>query len=515
MKNFVSLLFLFTMFLSVSAVSCDDPPKPPGKGDVTGVTLNTNTLTLGIGATETLRAIVTPDNAYNKTVKWSSDKPEVATVNESTGEVTAISNGVAVITASANNRNTAICNVTVVTLIPIYTGAELAAIATIDGIAKEYVLMNDISVSNWMPIGNSSSSFMGKLNGNGYTITIRSFGDVDSSDGNYLVGLFGSMGRGSEVRDLKVVVNQTIAKNDGYIWFGGITGGLNGGVIDNCVADMNVSLETSDSYNYVGGIAGGVSNEGIIRNCYTMGKIGVSGDIFNMVKYMTAPNFVGGIAGTMGGSSAMIQNCYTTGNISASGNHYSYVGGVVGRVYDNSTIQNCYTMGNISASGSLFNSSAGGVVGHLFSSALALNSIVQNCYATGNISASESGYSDYAAGIVGFISGGSSVRNCVALNNSIITDKIRSGRHRIGQGDESHMFMNNYGSTAIVAAPVGAWVSDASDKDGANCSARPVESWWKDTSVWLIGSGVSAWDFINIWQWDSATRLPKLRNMPN
>ena len=44
---------------------------------VTGVTLNKNTLNLAVGGTETLIATVTPENATNKNVTWSSSNPAV------------------------------------------------------------------------------------------------------------------------------------------------------------------------------------------------------------------------------------------------------------------------------------------------------------------------------------------------------------------------------------------------------------------------------------------------------
>lgn len=65
--------------------------------------------------TETLSATVYPDNAKNKTVVWSSDNEEVATVNATTGEITAIAPGTATITATSTDGTdlTASCAVTV------------------------------------------------------------------------------------------------------------------------------------------------------------------------------------------------------------------------------------------------------------------------------------------------------------------------------------------------------------------------------------------------------------------
>ena len=52
-----------------------------------------------------------PDNATDKTVTWTSDKPAVATV-DATGKVTAVAEGEATITAKAGDK-TATCKVTV------------------------------------------------------------------------------------------------------------------------------------------------------------------------------------------------------------------------------------------------------------------------------------------------------------------------------------------------------------------------------------------------------------------
>ena len=80
---------------------------------VTGVSLNTNTITLTIGGIQTLSATVAPENASNKDVSWSSSDESVATVS-STGVVTAKSVGTAVITVTTTDGGkTATCTVTV------------------------------------------------------------------------------------------------------------------------------------------------------------------------------------------------------------------------------------------------------------------------------------------------------------------------------------------------------------------------------------------------------------------
>ena len=80
---------------------------------VTGVLLDESSITLDVGGSKTLAATVTPENATNKKVRWTSDNETVATVSED-GVVTAVAGGTAVITATTHDGLfTASCTVTV------------------------------------------------------------------------------------------------------------------------------------------------------------------------------------------------------------------------------------------------------------------------------------------------------------------------------------------------------------------------------------------------------------------
>ena len=78
---------------------------------VTGVTLDKTSLSLTTGDTSTLTATISPSDATNKTVYWSTSNSSVATV--SGGKVTAVAPGTAKITATSSNGKTAFCTVTV------------------------------------------------------------------------------------------------------------------------------------------------------------------------------------------------------------------------------------------------------------------------------------------------------------------------------------------------------------------------------------------------------------------
>ena|GEM_PF-4250263 len=87
----------------------------PSTTPVTGVTLNKATTSIAEGSTETLVATVTPSNATDKSVTWSSDNHAAATV-DSSGVVTAVAEGVGTATIKATTDDggfTASCVVSV------------------------------------------------------------------------------------------------------------------------------------------------------------------------------------------------------------------------------------------------------------------------------------------------------------------------------------------------------------------------------------------------------------------
>lgn len=75
--------------------------------------MNKTTLSLAVGANETLTATVLPANATDKTVTFSSDDPTVATVTPVQGKVVGVKAGTANITATTANGKSATCVVTI------------------------------------------------------------------------------------------------------------------------------------------------------------------------------------------------------------------------------------------------------------------------------------------------------------------------------------------------------------------------------------------------------------------
>lgn len=113
-KTFANKAFKPNSNITLAAPSVAGGWKDASTVPVKGVTLNKIVLKLYTGGSETLKATITPANATNKYVTWTSSKPTVATV-DANGKVTAKSIGMADITVTTKDGGyTATCRVGVV-----------------------------------------------------------------------------------------------------------------------------------------------------------------------------------------------------------------------------------------------------------------------------------------------------------------------------------------------------------------------------------------------------------------
>lgn len=88
---------------------------------VTGVSLSKSVLSLAVGESETLVAMVAPERATDRSVTWESSNKNVATVNQN-GTVKAVAAGSALIGVRTNDGGfTARCNLTVAAVVNEYT----------------------------------------------------------------------------------------------------------------------------------------------------------------------------------------------------------------------------------------------------------------------------------------------------------------------------------------------------------------------------------------------------------
>ena len=134
-----AVLLVAAVLLSAHFWSCskEDVPEPiPPAVAVTGVTLDKTSISLLVGDSETLTATVTPADAENQKLTWSSDKPAVATVDDN-GKVTAVKAGEATVTVTTRDGGkTATCRVTVSDREIKVTEITLAALAIYVGESK-------------------------------------------------------------------------------------------------------------------------------------------------------------------------------------------------------------------------------------------------------------------------------------------------------------------------------------------------------------------------------------------
>ena len=115
MKNKISVL----LFIALALCSC-----VPEAVHVSGITLNTTTLTIPLGNCEKLTAHISPSNADNQAVIWTSGNASVASVED--GNVTALSPGETSVTATSDDGGlTAVCKIIVPEVIVPVTGIKL------------------------------------------------------------------------------------------------------------------------------------------------------------------------------------------------------------------------------------------------------------------------------------------------------------------------------------------------------------------------------------------------------
>jgi len=132
--------------------------------EVTGVSVSSSTKNLNTGASFTLVPTVSPQNATNKSVTFSSSKTSVATVTSS-GVVTAKSVGTAIITVTTTNGKTAKCTVNVtssgssggnnsenVYIRNRHTGKDIRPLNNIEGSQVKHATLSTDNYTQWLVV---------------------------------------------------------------------------------------------------------------------------------------------------------------------------------------------------------------------------------------------------------------------------------------------------------------------------------------------------------------------------
>ena len=116
---------------------------------VTNISLNATSATMSVGETKQLTATISPSNATNKSVTWSTSNSSVATVSSS-GLVTAKNAGSATITCKTNDGSGkyATCDITVKNATNLVTNISLNATSATMSVGETKQLTATISPSN-------------------------------------------------------------------------------------------------------------------------------------------------------------------------------------------------------------------------------------------------------------------------------------------------------------------------------------------------------------------------------
>jgi hypothetical protein len=280
----------------------------------------------------------------------------------------------------------------------IWTAEQMNTIGTdSNDWSKCFILMDDVNMAAYTGmqyniIGNSTTKFTGKFNGNNHIIRNLKY----SSTTTDYVGLFGYTD-GSEIKNLNIE-DVNIAGKD---YVGGLIAHNMGMVSDCC------SAGTVFGRSFVGGLIG--VNNSIVENCSSSGFVkgidhhvgGLIGDNFYKVINCYFDGFVrgftiaGGLIGRNSGNDyVIVANCYSTGTVFGQ----SSVGGLIGSGY-NININNCYSTADVSGEDEV-----GGFIGRETGK-------ISNCYSTGSVN----GTRNYIGGLIG-VSGGE-VNFCYSISD--------------------------------------------------------------------------------------------------
>lgn len=133
---------------------------------VTGVSVSPTSATISVNGTQQLSATVSPSDATNKSVTWSSSNTSVATVSSS-GLVTGKTAGTATITVKTNDGNkTATASITVQQSQPQPTSNYYWYIG-VENSSNISNVQTDNTVAGWHEIGSSLSGFVLDTNPDG------------------------------------------------------------------------------------------------------------------------------------------------------------------------------------------------------------------------------------------------------------------------------------------------------------------------------------------------------------
>ena len=380
----------------------------------------------------------------------------------------------------------------------ITTAAHLAELATYVNagngrsgtIGKYYKLMNDIDLSGyatdagWNPIGNyntapnTATTFCGNFDGNGKVVQNLT---ISRPNQDY-VGLFGVLNNDTiMIKNIRLKDCNVI----GAKYTGSLVGKAAAANISNCHVTTGTVTGAGAETSCTGGLVG-QSYYAKIRECHAdCNVIGVQA--------------TGGLVG-QNTHSAIITDCYATGNV----NGMRFTGGLVGQNdttfagYPTTTITNCYATGNVSG---VF--ATGGLVGDNRNP----SEEISCCYATGNVI----GEGDITGGLVGWNHAGAIVKNCVAINNSVIRTTTGSTTINRVLGNNTGISLSNYACNHMTVQHNGVDVPVTNATPAAGTGKDTLT--FKQTTFYTTQANWTdmVWNFAVVWNICPDVTYPWLR----
>ncbi len=346
----------------------------------------------------------------------------------------------------------------------------------------------DLTGKDWTPIGcyNSSSDYVyygGTFDGTGHTVS-----GLTINNAKQYQALFGYV-KGGTIQDLTVKGSvRTSASSSSYA--AGIVSYGNPVTIKNCTNEVDV---TASAKGYAAGVCAYVINGSKLESCTNKGMVSGYGD------------YVGGVAGTVTGSTTTITGCFNHGVVTNTGKPSSYAystGGIAGGISTGVIVERCGNTGNITSTlkrtGGIAGSAGGTInacfntgtitgiygVGGIAGDSGTSDAKVTGCYNTGDVkgvSPSASFKDTNAKGIGGIIGGVSitsskaSVSGCYNMgavsNTSTLTDITVGGIIGCSAGKTYSGAV-----TGNLATATNCWYLDttAEQGDGYNKSASGI-----------------------------------------
>ena len=255
-------------------------------------------------------------------------------------------------------------------------------------LSGKYLLMEDITLEDWVPAG----PFTGQFNGGAKTITLKSFGTLSGNTAGIFGQITGTTDDKAQVKNLTIHVDDITYTFGSVLNIGMLAGTATHAVISDITltGSFNMTLNANNTTSNLGGIAGTLTNA-TVENSTSNLTITASG--FNDGNTNVGGG-VGGIAG-LAGAGAVISRCTNNGSI---GGNSTNIGGIAGRTggdtaTGSAVIEFCRGIGDINSDTTYAATTAGGIIGRL-----GRGGIVRKSFASSNVSVTSTTNSQVAAG---------------------------------------------------------------------------------------------------------------------